>query len=297
MNLLDNYINKDVVNHFAGLISDLEFDKMNIMVFDKGIFKTITDFKLSTLLPDNIFIEPAPGIFYSNDDTIFIDKIIDLLNDEKTIITIKDNYIDIKGSEKTLRDLMNKGADVRIVDNILESMVVASKKRRNNVIYPIDGYEDEALITAAGLAKAKTVGFRRFYVFQNHRNTPETIRAIAGNKNTFFLVPLKTGLNTGPAMYSEIPLLYSKGVVFSGYELKEIVQSIYMLAEQHANNSPKVIFQRTKEVNDEVISRARWMIDEVFDKEDYTGNNPGIVKNGKMKINEKYEMFDAGKLI
>jgi hydrogenase expression/formation protein HypD len=94
-------------------------------------------------------------------------------------------------------------------------------------------------------------------------------------------------------MFADIPLLYQKGVVFSGYEAMEIMQSVYMLAEQFAGQQPKVAFQRTKEVSEEVITRSRWMIEEVFENEDVSINGIGKVKNGHLKIKEKYAMFDA----
>ena len=292
MRELENYINKDVVFHFSELLNDLDIGNLTLMVFSKEIYNTINEFDLRSLIPRNIKLKKAPGLI---PDKRFIDNILELLKDEKTILTVKKEWLSIEQIQKA----GEAGADIRIVDDILGSMIVASKKRRNNVIFPIDGFEDEALITAAGLAKAKTVGFKRFFVLQNHLNTPELIKSISAesDENIYYLLPLKTGLNTGSEKYSEIPLLYKRGVVFSGYEVMEIMQSIYMLAGQFSTNTPKVLFQRTKEVNDEITARARWMIEEVFDNEDYNSEEYGIIKNGKMKINDKYSMFDAVRLL
>jgi hydrogenase expression/formation protein HypD len=294
VNPLDSYINKDVVIHFAGLINDLEMERFTIAVFSKEIIKTIEDMALRSLLPENITFTAAPGIFPGKEEQQMIDKALTLLKDEKSIVVVKQPMLFVPGSQSNLYEAKTQGADVRTADDILGAMVVASKKRRNNVVFITEGYEDEALITAAGLAKAKTVGFRRFFVFQNHYSAPGVTKAMAASGQADgFLLPLKTGLNTGTEMFADIPLLYQKGVVFSGYEAMEIMQSVYMLAEQFAGQQPKVAFQRTKEVSEEVITRSRWMIEEVFENEDVSINGIGKVKNGHLKIKEKYAMFDA----
>ncbi len=293
---MKGYVNQDIVNHFAELINDLPKQKSDIFVFGKEIFKTVKEFELEKLLPDNIKIKAAPSIIKGKEEQKIIDKIFQFLQNEKSILTVKKEWLDVKGGNNiTLQELIDKGsADVRIVDDILGAMVVASRKRRNKVLYLIDGYEDELLITAAGLAKAKTVGFRNFFVYQNHYNTPAVITAISEkDENSAFLVPLKTGLNTGIEKYTQIPLLYRKSVVISGYEAMEIMQSIYMLAEQSVSGKPAASFQRTKELSEEVVRRANWMIEEVFTISDCDIADSGHVKNGKYIIKDKYRMFDG----
>ena len=292
---LDTYVDKDVVNHFSGLINDLAPHEINIIIFGKEILDTVNIFNFKELLPSSLKISAAPWIETNKEDINTVNRLINFLKEERSLVTVKKEWLDIKGDEKvSLRDIMHSGANIQVVDNILDAMVIASKKRRNNVVFPVKGYEDEALITAAGLAKAKTVGFRRFYVLQHHRSTPATVRFLAcENKSVGFLIPLKTALNTGSEKYSEIPLFYKKGVVFSGYQAAEIMQSIYLLVAQHINKKPEVVFQRTKEVSEDVITRAQWMIDEVFEYEDILISKEKKISKGAMKIREKYKMFDA----
>ncbi len=297
VNPLDQYINKDVVKHFVQLIHDLNPTAFTIRIFSNEILNTIHQFSLKELLPDTIDLAPAPWIKESKEEKEMIDRLLTFLKEERSLVVVKADWLDIRGSKQSLREAMQDGANIHEVKDILGAMVVASRKRRNNVVFPIKGYEDEALITAAGLAKAKTVGFRRFYVWQHHKSTPAVIRSMAQKQtNEYYLIPLKTGLNTGAEEYAEIPLLYQKGVVISGYEAMDIMQSIYMLTEQMMNRKPSVVFQRIKEVSEEAIMRARWMIDEVFEYEDIKESTLGRIPQGKMKIKEKYNMFDAARL-
>ena len=298
MSLPENYIDRDVVKHFASLINDVEAEPFTILMPGADLRNIVQKYELEDWLPDWISLKSETDFGVFCEDTDFVDRMIDFSKSEKAILTIKEHYLSLPGSQSNLKDQMESGADIRIVDDILGAMVVASKKRRNKVLYAITGYEDEALVTAAGLAKAKTVGFRNFFVFQQHCQMPGIIKALASGKHNIdgFIIPLKVGLNTGPGAYSSISLTYNKGVVISGYEPAEIMQSVWMLISQKLENKPATVFQRTKEVSDEVINRSRWMIEEVFEPADLLFKDGTIVNAGAFKIREKYSAFDANLL-
>ncbi len=297
MSLPENYIDRDVVKHFASLINDVEAEPFTILMSGADLWDIVNKFGLKDWLPDWISLKSETDFGLLRVDKGFVDRMIDFSKSEKAILTIKEQYLSLPGSQSNLKGQMESGADIRIVDDILGAMVVASKKRRNKVLFAITGYEDEALVTAAGLAKAKTVGFRNFFVFQQHFQTPGIINTFASNNNIDgFMIPLKVGLNTGPGAYSSISLTYNKGVVISGYEPAEIMQSVWMLISQKLDKKPATVFQRTKEVSDEVINRSRWMIEEVFEPADLLFNDGAIVNAGAFKIREKYSAFDANLL-
>jgi hydrogenase expression/formation protein HypD len=296
MSLLDSYVNKDVLKHFTGLINDLATEYFEIYVLSNELLETIDKYNFKSLLSDNIKFVNTSEIDGNIGENTFIDNLIKFSTGEKSITVVKKEWLNKKGSRSTLNDELKKGFDIRVVEDILAAMVVASRKRRNKVVYATGGFEDEALITAAGLAKAKTVGFRNFFVYQNHLSSPNIVKTLAEKnieRNCGFLLPLKTGLNTGAGKFSEIPLVYNKSVVFSGYEAMEIMQSVFMLVDNFFNDKNSVKFQRTKELSDEIVMRSIWMIEEVFMEDDCYFKNFGFVKSGKLKINDKYKMFDA----
>ncbi len=291
MSLLDNYIDKDVVKHFATLIHEKVNTPLTLFLGGKDLWRIFLEYKLYELLPGNLTVVNDTDLGLLNVKRQVIDKAIRLITDDRVIITIKDEYLNISGNHSTLKGQLKNGADIRIVDDILGAMVVASRKRRNIVIFPITGYEDEALITAAGLAKSKTVGFRNFFVLNSHLSLAGIVNHLAKEDNQLaaFIVPLKVGLNTGAGRFSNIALTYNKGVVFSGYEPMEIMQAIWMAV----SNEPAVSFQRTKEVSEEVINRSRWMLDEVFEPVPLKLDKHKIIDHGFLRIKEKYQDFDT----
>ena len=299
MSLPDNYVDRDVAKHFASLINDAAKTPINIVVQGNDLWKVIIDYDLTSLLPETVNLLSEKDFNLHITGKGFIDRIIAFAQTDKIIVTIKKEFLNISGTETTLEEISKNGADIRIVDDILGSMVVASKKRRNKIIYPITGYEDEALITAAGLAKAKTVGFRNFFVLNGHQRSAGIAEFLAKKDKGLngFIIPLRTGLNTGIDQFSNLPLTNKKSVVFSGYEPAEIIQSIWMVVSQQTENSPEVVFQRTKEVSDEVIMRSKWMLEEVFEPADKELNNLETIPKGSLKIKEKYQAFDADDIL
>ena len=294
MSLLDGYVDRDVVKHFASLMADLKLDNIRIVILGEDLMANFEKYGLKDWLPGWLTVEDEllPGM--EMEERRFVDRLIAFSGTEKSILTIKEKYLALPGTRSTLKEALEKGADIRVVDDILGAMVVASRKRRNKVVYPITGYEDEGLITAAGLAKAKTVGFRNFFVYSRHLQTKTIVEAIAKRDKQIngFIIPLKVGLNIGIGAFSSIPLLYKKGVVISGYEPMEIMQSVWMLLNQIAEGTPAAVFQRTKEVSDEIVNRSRWMLEEVFESGPLKLENHENIPGGRLKIKEKYRSFD-----
>ena len=66
-----------------------------------------------------------------------------------------------------------------------------------------------------------------------------------------------------------------------------------MAISQQLDKSPAVVFQRTKEVSDDVINRSRWMLEEVFEPAPLNNNKYRTIANGRLHIKEKYKDFDA----
>jgi len=87
------------------------------------------------------------------------------------------------------------------------------------------------------------------------------------------------------------------GVVISGFEPVDLMQSIYMLVQQIEDNDPKVEIQYTRVVKPEGNIIAQQMLDEVFEYRDDWWRGLGILKNSGLKINKKYESYDAEKMI
>jgi len=73
------------------------------------------------------------------------------------------------------------------------------------------------------------------------------------------------------------------GVVISGFEPVDLMQSIYMLVQQIEDNDPKVEIQYTRVVKPEGNIIAQQMLDEVFEYRDDWWRGLGILKKQRIK--------------
>jgi hydrogenase expression/formation protein HypD len=102
---------------------------------------------------------------------------------------------------------------------------------------------------------------------------------------------------TGSHIYDFIPEKYGLGVVISGFEPLDLMQSIYMLVRQFETQKPSVEIQYSRAVKPEGNAKALDMLDEVFQLRDDWWRGLGTLPGSGFGIREKYAEFDAEKMI
>ncbi|RLD38033.1 MAG: hydrogenase formation protein HypD [Bacteroidetes bacterium] len=229
----------------------------------------------------------------------FIDKAVAYSRREDVIITTYGDLIRVPGSTSSLDQEKAKGADVRIVYSILDALMIAKKNRRKKVVFLGIGFETTAPSSAAGLVKAQMAGLSNFFLFSAHKVMPPAMETLIdeGVEIDGYIGPGHVSTITGDGIYQNIPKKFGMGVVISGFEPVDLMQSILMLVKQIENNDPKVEIQYTRIVKPEGNIKAQQMLDEVFEYGDDWWRGLGVLKNSGLKIREKYAMHDSEKMI
>jgi hydrogenase expression/formation protein HypD len=83
----------------------------------------------------------------------------------------------------------------------------------------------------------------------------------------------------------------------SGFEPVDILQSIYMLAQQKENNLPETEIEYTRAVSREGNKKAQSIIEEVFELRDDWWRGFGIIEKSGLGIRDKYALWDAEKML
>jgi hydrogenase expression/formation protein HypD len=127
---------------------------------------------------------------------------------------------------------------------------------------------------------------------------PPPMQAIIdeGIKVDAFLAPGHVSVITGTEMYGFISDKYNKGVVVSGFEPLDVLQSVYMLVKQQNENKSAVEIQYSRVVKSEGNPKARAAVDEVFEITSSNWRGLGIIPESALKIRSKYAKFDAEKV-
>ncbi len=299
MKYIDEYRNKDIVQYFAQQIKKISTKPIRLMEVCGGHTMSIQKFGLPYLLPDTVELVSGPGCPVCVTSREYIDRAVAYSRLEDVIITTYGDLIRVPGSSSTLEREKGKGADIRIVYSILDAMLIAKKNKDKKVVFLGIGFETTAPSSAAGILKASTASLNNFFVYSAHKVMPPAMETLIdeGIQIDGYVGPGHVSTITGQGIYENIPKKYNMGVVISGFEPVDLMQSIHMLVQQFENNDPKVEIQYTRVVKPEGNVVAQQMLDEVFEFRDDWWRGLGILKNSGLMIKQKYEKYDAEKMI
>ena len=299
MKYIDEYRNKDIVLSLANEIKKASTKPVKLMEVCGGHTMSIQKFGIPYLLPETVKLISGPGCPVCVTSRNFIDKAVAYSRRDDVIITTYGDLIRVPGSTSSLDQEKAKGADVRIVYSILDALMVAKKNRRKKIVFLGIGFETTAPSSAAGLVKAQMAGLPNFFLFSAHKVMPPAMETLIdeGVEIDGYIGPGHVSTITGDGIYQNIPKKFGLGVVISGFEPVDLMQSILMLVRQIENNDPKVEIQYTRLVKPEGNIKAQQMLDEVFEYGDDWWRGLGVLKNSGLKIREKYAMHNSEKMI
>ena len=295
MKYIDEYRNKELVLSISKEIKRISKKKIKIMEVCGGHTMSIQKFGIPSLLPDTVELISGPGCPVCVTSRSFIDKSIAYARMEDVIITTYGDLIRVPGSESTLDKEKAKGADVRIVYSVMDALEIAKKNRTKKIVFLGIGFETTAPASAAGIIRAQMAGLRNFYVYSAHKVMPPAMESLIdeGVAIDGYIGPGHVSTITGEGIYLGIPEKYGLGVVISGFEPVDLMQSVLMLVKQIENNDPKVEIEYKRVVKPEGNIRAQQMLDEVFEYGDDWWRGLGILKDSGLKIREKYSMHNV----
>lgn len=297
MQYIDEFRDREKIISLVNRIRFESHKPMRIMEVCGGHTMAIHRFGIPSLLPGHIQLISGPGCPVCVTDRRFIDHAIALSRQSDVIITTYGDLIKVPGSSSSLEREKASEADIRIVYSILDALTIAKKNRQKKIVFLGIGFETTAPATAAGIIKAQMAGLFNFYVLSAHKVMPPAMSAIIqqGVPINGYLGPGHVSTITGSAMYDFIPDKYNMGVVISGFEPLDILQSIYMLVRQHEANQPKVEIQYSRVVRPEGNGQALELLSEVFELRDDWWRGLGVLPQSGLAIQQKYADLDAEK--
>lgn len=295
MKYIDEYRRRDVVMALARQIGKESKKPLRIMEVCGGHTMALRRFGLHSLLPDNIELISGPGCPVCVTSRSYIDHAIALSRLPNMIITTYGDLIKVPGSTSSLEIEKARGASVQIVYSILDALSIADKNPDKQVVFLGIGFETTSPATAAGVIKAQMAGLYNFTVLSAHKIMPPAMAALIdqGVNLHGYIGPGHVSTITGAKIYDFIPRNYGLGVVISGFEPADLIQSVLMLVRQRETNRPAVEIQYNRVVTREGNLKAQQMLDEVFELRDDWWRGLGTLPLSGMNLREKYADSDA----
>jgi hydrogenase expression/formation protein HypD len=295
MKYIDEFRDKELVSSLIKKIQESAKQEMRFMEVCGGHTMAIQKFGIPSMLPENVKLLSGPGCPVCVSSRAFIDRAIAYSRLDDVMVTTFGDLIRVPGSTSSLDKEKANGASIRIVYSILDALKIAKANSLKKIVFLGIGFETTAPTTAAGIMQAQMAGINNFYVYSSHKIMPPAMGALIdeGVKLEGYIGPGHVSTITGSSIYEGLPEKYGLGVVISGFEPVDILQSILMLVKQVEEKSPKVEIQYKRVVKDEGNVKAQAFLDEVFELREDWWRGLGNLPNSGLAVNSKYAEFDA----
>ena len=297
MKYIDEYRKKELILSISERLKAISKNEIVLMEVCGGHTMAIHRFGLTSLLPSTIHLISGPGCPVCVSSQHFIDMAMAYSRVPGVIITTYGDLIRVPGSTTSLEKERANGSDVRIVYSVLESLEIAKMNPEKRVVFLGIGFETTAPLTAAAILQANRDNIPNFHVLSAHKVMPPVMKALVdeGVKIDGFIAPGHVSAITGTAIYNDLATLCGLGVVVSGFEPVDMMQSILMLTEQIESGTPMVEVQYHRVVQHEGNKVAQKALADVFELRDDSWRGLGMIPKSGMKIRDELSAFDAEK--
>ncbi|WP_340690834.1 hydrogenase formation protein HypD [Hydrogenobacter thermophilus] len=277
-----------------------------IMEFCGGHTHSIMKYGIDELLKGYVRFVHGPGCPVCVMPMQRVDLAIELAKLPNTILCTYGDLLRVPGSgRRNLLNLRSEGYDIRMVYSCLDTLKIAQENPEKEVMFFAIGFETTTPQTAVLIQKAKMMGLKNLSVVSNHVITPAAIQHILNSPEMreigkvridAFIGPGHVSVIIGTKPYHYFAEEFQKPVVISGFEPVDIMQSVYMIIRQIMERRAVVENQYTRFVSYEGNLKAQKLVSEVFElRKEFEWRGLGLVPYSALKINKRYEDFDAEK--
>ncbi len=272
---------------------------LQLMEFCGGHTHTIFRYGIEQLLPDWIELVHGPGCPVCVLPMGRVDDCVALAERPDVIFTTFGDAMRVPGSKKSLLQAKAEGADVRMVYSPLDALQLAKQHPERQVIFFALGFETTMPSTALTVLQAEREDIGNFSLFCNHITTVPTIKAVLdspGMRIDGFLAPGHVSMVVGEHPFQFVARRYHRPIVITGFEPLDILQSIWMLLRQMADDRCEVENQYARVVASHGNAPGLEAIARVFElREFFEWRGLGSIDHSGVRMRPEYARFDAEK--
>lgn len=298
MKFIDEYQDNKLASALAHRIAQHSTKTVKLMEFCGGHTHAILRYGIRQIVPKTVELRSGPGCPVCVTASADLDKAIALAHLPGVIVTTFGDMIRVPGSYSSLQKAKAEGADVRVVYSTIDALEIARANPGKSVIFIGIGFETTAPTIAASILEAQQDEIGNFYVLALNKLTPPVMRALLDSGETKLdgiVCPGHVSVIIGSHPYEFIPRDYGVACVVSGFEPLDILLCIGKLVEQIEKSEPKVEIAYPRGVKPEGNTKARQLMQDVFEIGEANWRGIGIVPKSGLRIRNKYEQFDSDK--
>jgi hydrogenase expression/formation protein HypD len=298
MKFVDEYRDSALIGRIATEIARRSRGQyLKFMEVCGGHTHTIYKHGIEDILPPNIDMVHGPGCPVCVLPMGRIDDAIAIARTDGVIFTTFGDMMRVPGSKGSLLDAKADGADVRFVYSPLDALKLANQYPDREVVFFAIGFETTAPSTAVTLLRAQAEGIKNFSVFCNHVTIIPAIKAILDSPDLRldgFVGPGHVSMVIGMRPYTFIARNHARPVVIAGFEPLDIVQSVYMLVKQIAEDRAEVENQYARVVRPEGNIKALQAMARTMElRPFFEWRGMGFITHSALKLSPEFAAWDA----
>jgi len=251
---------------------------------------------IRSVLPETIALLSGPGCPVCVTDQKEIDAFIELSRIDDVIVTTFGDLMRVPGTISSLEKERAEGRDIRVVYSTFDALEVAQKYPDKQVVFLGVGFETTAPTIAASILQAARLKMENYAVISAHKLVPpalETLMAMKDVNIDGFILPGHVSVIIGLDAYRPFFEKYKTPCVVAGFEPADILQAISMLTEMIETGNPGLENAYPRAVTDEGNSKARQILNDIFEPADASWRAIGTIALSGLKIRDEFAAHDA----
>jgi len=295
LRFMDGYRDAVLIEKLAAQIHSLSRTPIRLMEVCGGHTAAIHKYGLKDFLPVTITLLSGPGCPVCVSSQKFVDQAIFLGGRRRVILATYGDLVRVPGSVSSLEKEKMRGADIRIVYSVLDAVKIAQRHPERQVVFLGIGFETTAPASAAAIVRAEEEKVDNFFLLSAHKIMPPALESLAGGDTRIdgFLAPGHVSAVTGTMIYRNLAHVYHRGVVVSGFEPADILQSVLLLVKQIESGHFQVENEYSRVVKKEGNPRAIAVMNGVFGLVDAEWRGLGTVRESGLAIKPELAHHDA----
>ena len=251
---------------------------------------------LRGIMPPDVRLLSGPGCPVCVTSNADIDTAVEFARQPGVIVATFGDMMKVPGSRSSLAREKADGRDVRIVYSPLDALALAERESDRHIVFIGVGFETTVPLIAAAIERAAAADLGNFSVFSAHKTVPGALRALVDDPDVAvdgFILPGHVSTIIGLEPYRFLAEEYGVASVITGFEPVDVLQGVWMLVSQLAEDRADVEIAYTRGVAPEGNPTARALTEKVFEPCDAEWRGIGVIPGTGLSIRPAYERFDA----
>jgi hydrogenase expression/formation protein HypD len=296
MKYIDEFRNKEIAKGLIQRIRKISTHPVQLMEVCGTHTVSIFRYGIRGILPEQIRLISGPGCPVCVTPNEDIDLAIAISRQKDVIIATFGDMMRVPGSTSSLQKEKAEGRDIRIIYSSLEALKIAKDHPEKKVVFLAIGFETTSPTIAVAILRTKEEKLHNLFFLNSQKRVPPALIALLQSKQLKidgFILPGHVSTIIGTNPYQFIAKEFGRPAVITGFEPLDILQGIWMLIKQIAENRAAVEIQYRRVVHQEGNPVALSKIDEVFEKDEGRWRGLGLIPDSGYRFREPYKEMDA----